>query len=113
MRVCGFGSISNKPIPPKTLMCTDIFGVTAETCATMNPSTFCTEWSDKENNVCNGDYGGPVYTYSYSGKTITQTVVGIASFAPNVNPGLPCLSGHRVEVTQVAAYATFIDENKV
>lgn len=53
LRACGFGSISNYPRPPRVLQCTDLYGVTAANCSS-NSNTICTQWPDRDNNMCNG-----------------------------------------------------------
>ena len=113
LRVCGFGSIANYPTPSKTLQCTDVFGVAITTCGE-NTLTICTKWSDRQNNICNGDYGSPAYLYvSVDNKVTSQTVVGIAGHSPDARPGTSCFDGHMVEYTSVADFATWITDTKL
>lgn len=89
-------------------MCTDVFGISVADCETPNSNVFCTQWADRDNNICNGDFGGPAYSYYYSDKTLIQEVVGLASYSPNQQANAPCKGGHTVEYTQVAAYSAWI-----
>jgi hypothetical protein len=52
---CGWGTIANKPTPPKGMQCTTLYGAAAATCGT-TANTICTKWTLKDNNVCPGNY---------------------------------------------------------
>lgn len=107
VRACGFGSIANYYTLPKTMKCTNLFVQPTVNCSTV-ANTFCTIWTDRESNVCNNDFGGPIYLYSYNGKTITQQIIGIASHSPDFRPNAPCLDGHKVVHTQTAFFVPWI-----
>lgn len=100
---CGWGSISNKPTPPKGMQCTELFGVAAAGFSA-NTNVICTKWPNKDNNVCPGDYGGPLYLVSGT----TNTVVGIAAYSPDMKSNAPCKDGHSVEHSQVAGFSAWI-----
>lgn len=106
LRFCGFGSITNYHSMPKTLKCTDLYGQTSADCSTL-ANTVCTYWTDRDNNICTNDYGGPLYRYSYVDKTITQYVVALASYSPNLSSA-SCTGRQKIVHTQVAFYAEWI-----
>lgn len=62
LRFCGMGSVSNYPQYSTTLKCTDLLITPASDCGSI-PNTICSQWNDRDNNVCNGDYGGKLYEY--------------------------------------------------
>jgi hypothetical protein len=53
VRACGMGSIDNYPRPPKVLQCTELNVVPATSCNS-NSNIICTQWPDRDNNMCNG-----------------------------------------------------------
>lgn len=62
LRFCGMGSISNYPTYPNTLKCTELLIVPAADCGSI-PNTLCSKWKDRDNNVCNGDFGGKYFMH--------------------------------------------------
>lgn len=103
LNYCGWGNTANKPKPSNKLLCTDLYGTAATTCST-NTNIICTQWPQRDNNLCPGDYGGPLYLFSGT----AATVVGIAAYSPDIKANAHCTDGHAVEHTQVAAYTTWI-----
>lgn len=103
LRLCGFGSVANYYTRPTKMKCTDLFIQPSVSCGTL-ANTICSFWTDRDNNACNNDYGGALYAYSYNGSKINQTVVGMASFAPDYRPSAPCYDGHKVVHVQTASY---------
>ncbi|XP_070497984.1 ionotropic receptor 21a [Chironomus tepperi] len=55
VRACGMGSIDNYPRPPRVLQCTELNVVQAASCNS-NPKTICTQWPDRDNNMCNESF---------------------------------------------------------
>lgn len=121
------GSIDNYSRPPRILQCTELNVVPATSCNS-NSNIICTQWPDRDNNMCNGrdrikikfilfnftvtfilgDYGGPIYSFTESNVSMNQTVVGIAQYSPDYRPGASCLDSHKVSHAQVAAYIDWI-----
>lgn len=70
----------------------------AATPFTIPAASFCLEWPDRDNNVCVGDFGGPVYAYKLDAKGAvdpkTQSVICTLTGSPNVRKNAPCLDGH-------------------
>lgn len=58
LRFCGMGSIQNYPTFPNTLKCADLLIVPTAECGVNIENILCTFWKDRDNNVCNGDFGG-------------------------------------------------------
>lgn len=60
--------------------------------------SLCVAAPSLSNNVCFGDYGGPLYVYEAgkNGKVIpnTQEVFCTLTASPNVRPAASCLGGH-------------------
>lgn len=108
VRACGFGSIANYLTYPKSMMCTELFVQPAEQCSTIS-KTFCTFWTDRDNNICTSDYGSPIYIYRHVGNTIIQWVIGIASHSPDYRRSAPCYDGHKVVHVQIGAYIDWIE----
>lgn len=129
VRACGMGSIGNYPRPPRVLQCTELNVVPAASCNS-NPNTICTQWPDRDNNMCNGkdiikvkipllhfieiftsisgDYGGPIYSFTETSVGVNLTVIGIAQFSPDFRTGSSCLDAHKVSHAQVASYINWI-----
>ncbi|KAL7022983.1 hypothetical protein ACKWTF_012445 [Chironomus riparius] len=107
VRACGMGSIGNYPRPPRLLQCTELNVVPAESCNS-NPNIICTQWPDRDNNMCNGDYGGPIYSFTESIDGMNLTVIGIAQYSPDYRTGSSCLDAHKVSHAQVASYIDWI-----
>lgn len=57
LRFCGMGSTQNYPTFPATLKCADLRVVPTSECGVNLTNILCTFWKDRDNNVCNGDYG--------------------------------------------------------
>lgn len=53
VRACGMGSIDNYSRPPRVLQCTELNVVPATSCNS-NSNIICTQWPDRDNNMCNG-----------------------------------------------------------
>lgn len=100
---CGRGTTANKPTPAKKLLCTDLYGVTSVTCSA-NSNIICTQWPNKDNNACPGDYGGPLYNFLGE----TATVIGVAAYPPDLRANAHCTDGHKVEFTQLGTYDAWI-----
>lgn len=57
----------------------------------------CFQWSDRDNNLCVGDYGGPIYTYRIDEDgEYEETVYFIAIGSPDVRLNSPCQGGHTI-----------------
>lgn len=98
---CGFGSTENKPTKPRGLTCTSLNAVTASAGrCTENSNIICTYWNNKDNNVCPGDYGGPLYVQDSD----PPLVIGIATFSPGQHANAPCKDGHSTEFAQIKSY---------
>jgi secreted trypsin-like serine protease len=110
LRFCGMGSTQNYPTFPATLKCADLRVVPSHQCGVNLTNILCTFWKDRDNNVCSGDYGGPLYEVTENGTNKIQTLVGIASFSPNARKNASCLGGHKVVFTRVSAYLPIIEE---
>lgn len=108
---CGVGVIDNKGTRSKGVVCTDVNFVKNEECKdaledaknTVYPvadGLACLVWPEKENNVCVGDYGGPVFVVKVTDPkkgTIdlsTQEVACVLIGSPNVRENSQCLDGH-------------------
>jgi hypothetical protein len=104
---CGYGSTANHPTPSKGLTCTELDATLAETCSA-NTGIHCTLWENKDNNVCQGDFGGPLYL-NIPGKPPTQRVIGIATWAPKYAHNAPCTDGHATEFSKSSAIQTWLD----
>lgn len=104
------GSFQNYPTFPTTLKCTELRVVPPSECGVNLSNILCTFWKDRDNNVCSGDYGGPLYEITVNGTNTIQTLVGIASFSPNARKNASCLGGHKVVFTQVGAHLNIIEE---
>ncbi|KAG5671435.1 hypothetical protein PVAND_001631 [Polypedilum vanderplanki] len=107
LRLCGFGSIANYYTKPLKLKCTDMFVQPSVNCSTVT-NTICTFWTDRDNNACNNDFGGPLYLYSYNGTKFTQSVVGMASYSPDYRPNAPCYGGQKIVNVNTAFYVPWI-----
>lgn len=66
-RACGVGSTNNKGEKSKGVVCTDVQIVADASCKkygtvsdvhTVPAGMVCVQWSNKDNNVCVGDFGG-------------------------------------------------------
>lgn len=101
---CGYGSIANSPTPPKGLTCTNLTAIA--TGCSANSGIICTQWESKDNNLCPGDYGGPLYVLDDPKKQ--PLTVGIATYSPEQRPNAPCLDGHKNEFSQIANFGEFI-----
>lgn len=55
---CGVGSTENLPTFPKTVKCADLYVEPVDGCQGLQINSFCTQWLNRDENVCNGDYGG-------------------------------------------------------
>lgn len=106
-RVCGIGAIDNKGTKSKGLLCADMSvkkaSVCAEDLAAETPvfpddDTAVCLVSTAENNVCAGDYGGPVWAYKYdtTGKVIDQQLLGVTVGSLNIRGNSPCLGGQTI-----------------
>lgn len=104
MDVCGFGAVNNAGGLPVLLQWTSLNGVAASVCGNV-PGTICTQWTTKDNNICAGDQGGPIFAFNAAS---TQIQVGITSFIVNPNSAAPCQDGHISAYTSIATYATWI-----
>ena len=109
-RACGVGVIGNKGERAKGVVCTEVNFVTdpakcKEPYAADDAEPFvapafqyCMQWPDRDNNVCVGDFGGPVYAYKVDEKNVpipaSQEVVCTLVGSPNVRKNAPCLDGH-------------------
>lgn len=81
-RVCGIGKIDNKGTNPKGVLCTDLnlvastacrkFGTVSDT-FTVPDGIACLQWSNRENNLCVGDYGGK-RSIKYSSRHKNQVI---------------------------------------
>lgn len=70
-RVCGIGAINNKGERPKGVVCTDVNVIDPADGGCKNPETsevysppegvFCVQWSNQDNNLCAGDFGGELF----------------------------------------------------
>ena len=106
-RACGVGATNNKGEKTKGVICTDVDIVedakcrkygTANEFHTVPAGMSCIQWSNLDNNVCIGDYGGPIYAYKTDdkGKIIEGDVVCNTVGSPDVRPNAPCKDGHTV-----------------
>jgi hypothetical protein len=106
-RVCGIGAIDNKGTKSKGLLCGDMDVKKADVCAEAlaaeepvlpEDETAVCLVSSSENNVCSGDYGGPVWAYMYdgTGKVITQFLLGVTVGSLNIRNNSPCLGGQTI-----------------
>lgn len=105
-RACGIGAIDNYGKKPKVMQCTEVNLVANDKCVnpqdpTMTytvPDTFaCIQWPSMENNLCAGDFGGPIYIYQLDpkGAAINQQVFCSAVGSPDIrHPSSGCLDGH-------------------
>lgn len=103
LTACGFGSIDNKRTPSKVLLCTNLDIVAATECD-KNPTTICTT-SHGQNNVCSGDFGGPLF---YQREDKKFVVAGIATYSPDMKNQAPCLDEHLTAFTRVAFFIDWI-----
>lgn len=105
-RVCGIGSTDNKGTKPKDVICTEIdlvestkckkYGTTADL-HTVPEGLACFQWSDRDNNVCVGDYGGPIYMHRIDEDgDLDETLYFIAVGSPDVRENSLCQGGHTV-----------------
>ena len=130
-RACVMGSIDNKNTKPKGLMCTDVNPISKMECETttdgsmvmMPDEAICLVWTNKENNLCMGDYGGklftckkilknfnfqlffpiyfslgPIWAYDVDmkGKQTSSQLFCIAVTSPNARAGGSCQDAHKV-----------------
>lgn len=105
---CGYGQTKNRPDPderpPQKFLCTELLVVPSENCSA-NANIICTRWPQKDNNVCPGDFGGPLYLREGA----LADVVGLAAWAPPNGANIAqCTDGHYTEHTQLGAYVSWI-----
>jgi secreted trypsin-like serine protease len=75
----------------------------ATTAAASSGGIICTRNID-DSNVCHGDEGSPVFLKNGD----NMEFVGVVSYFPDVRPNARCQDGHKVVVTQLGAYSTFL-----
>ena len=73
------------------------FGTEAEL-HTVPDTIACLQWSDRDNNLCAGDYGGPIYAYKTNakGEVTEQKSFCMAIGSPDVRRNANCQDGHTV-----------------
>ena len=107
LRACGVGVTDNKGTKPKGVVCTDLNIVDSAQCRkfgteadvhTVPEGIACLQWSDRDNNLCAGDYGGPIYAYKTNakGEAIEQESFCLAIGSPDVRRNANCQDGHTV-----------------
>lgn len=106
IRACGVGVIGNNGERSRYIQCAAMNIIDdGASCTddagnqiTLLDGQVCLKWTDRANNACVGDFGGPVYAYNLNDKKAidisTQEVVCTLVGSPNVRTGTPCLDGH-------------------
>lgn len=90
---------------PKGIQCTDVNPVWAA-CGkdiagddvALPEGAICLQWTNRDNNLCIADYGGPIWTYQLGpkGNAINQETFCVTIGSPDARTGAPCLDAHKV-----------------
>jgi hypothetical protein len=75
-----------------------------------NPNLLCTKWDAFDFNLCNGDYGGGLYRFTYHENEFLQILIGIASHSTDRRPNASCSGGHAANHTNIVPYENWINQ---
>lgn len=114
--VCGYGASDDKGKTPTKLQWTTLQGSELTTCRG-NAQNICTQWSQKDNNICAGDFGKILFKISIwnSKFEIFASTIGGPLYKDKIQVGITsfglgsgCKDKHASGFTNVAMYRDWI-----